>query len=163
MTTCTKFLRRDFLVDNDIKFPDIRPAEDIVWTFKLICLAKKILRVPNPFYVYRMNGDSVTRRKRTPQDEIKFWLNPLMSGLDCLNEFMNDLEFFQTHTDYQFAVLSFFAKIQLDFMAEAFKTLEHHEVYKIFYEEISKSNGDHSALIAYLLVMTNLYRNEPTK
>ena len=163
VTTCTKFLRRDFLVDNDIKFPDIRPSEDIVWTFKLICLAKKILRVPNPFYVYRMNGDSVTRRKRTPQDEIKFWLNPLMSGLDCLNEFMNDLEFFQTHTDYQFAVLNFFAKIQLDFMAEAFKSLEYQEVYKIFYKEFSKSNGNYSALISYLLVMTNLYRNEPTK
>ena len=158
-----KFFRRNFLVDNDIKFPAMRISEDIVWTFKVICAAKKILRVPTPLYVHRTNKISMTGRNRTPQDEIKFWLNPLIYGVDCLNEFMDGFDLFNRADELRLRVLNFFAKIQFDFMAKAFKTLERHEVYKIFYEEISKSNGDHSALIAYLLVMTNLYRNEPTK
>lgn len=158
-----KFFRRDFLVDNDIKFPAMRISEDLVWTFKIICTAKKILRVPTPLYVHRTNKLSMTGRKRTPQDEIKFWLSPLINGIDCLNEFMNGFELFNPANDLRLRVLNFFAKIQLDFMADVFKTLERHEVYKIFVEEISKSKGDHTALIAYLFLMTNFYRNELNK
>ncbi|MBR1647465.1 MAG: glycosyltransferase [Selenomonadaceae bacterium] len=158
-----KFFRRNFLVDNDIKFPAMRISEDIVWTFKIICTAKKILRVPTPLYVHRTNKISMTGRKRTPQDEIKFWLNPMINGIDCLNEFMNGFEIFNRADDLRLRVLNFFAKIQLDFMAGAFKALERHEVYKIFVDEISKRNGNHSALIAYLLLMTNFYRSELTK
>ena len=158
-----KFFRRSFLVDNDIKFPAMRISEDIVWTFKILCHSKRWLRVPTPLYVHRTNKISMTGRKRTPQYEIRFWLNPLIHGVDCLNEFMDGFELFNRADELRLRVLNFFAKIQFDYMEDAFKSLELYEVYKIFYEEISKSNGDHSALIAYLLVMTNLYRNEPTK
>ncbi|MBR4384329.1 MAG: glycosyltransferase [Selenomonadaceae bacterium] len=158
-----KFFRRDFLVDNDIKFPAMRISEDLVWTFKIICAAKKILRVPTPLYVHRTNKISMTGRKRTPQDEIKFWLNPMINGIDCLDEFMNGFDLFNRADDLRLRVLNFFAKIQLDFMAGAFKSLEPREVYKIFSEEISKSNGDHSALIAWLLFIANVYRNELKK
>ena len=156
----TKFLRRDFLVDNGIKFPAVRISEDIIWTFKIVCLAKKILHVPTLLYVYRDTAASMVRRTRPLDDEIKFWLSPLISGVDCLNEFMDGIELFNRPNNLRLYVLNFFANIQFDFMAKAFKQLDRHEVYKIFMDELSKSSGNHSALISYLLVMTNIYRSE---
>jgi len=158
-----KFLRRDFLVDNDIKFPPIIISEDIVWTFKLICLAERFLRLPTPLYIQRTNEASMTRRKRSPERELIFWTNPLLAGVDCLDEFMSGFEFFKQHADYRFAVLNFFAKIQLDFMAAAFKGLERHEAYEIFLRECCKAGSSQPALIAYLLTMNNIYRNEPSQ
>ena len=158
-----KFLRRDFLVDNDIKLSVMKISDDNIWTFKIVCLAKKILRVPSMLYVHRTNTQSVMNKKRTPEQEVRHWINPLLTGVDSLNEFMNGFDLFNQPNNLRLYVLNFFAKVQFDFMAEAFKSLDRHEVYKIFFEEFSKSNGDHTALIAYLLVMTNLYRIELSK
>ncbi|MBR4903828.1 MAG: glycosyltransferase [Selenomonadaceae bacterium] len=159
----TKFLRRDFLLENKICLPEMKVGDDLIWTFELICRAKRILRVPNILYVYRTNSQSVMQKKRSPEQELRHWTNPLIIGIDYLNDFMNGLEIFSRADNLRLYVLNFFAKIQFDFMATAFKNLERHEAYKIFIEEFSESKGDHTALISYLLLMTNLYRNELSK
>lgn len=158
-----KFLRRDFLVRNNLYLPEVKISDDLIWTFELICLAKKILRVPTTLYFYRTNTQSVMNKKRPPEQEIRHWTNPLITGIDSLNEFMNGFELFNDKNNLRLYVLNFFAKIQLDFMSNAFNSLDRHEVYKIFCEEFSKSKGDHTALISYLLLMTSIYRNELSK
>ena len=156
----TKFVWRDLLVDNEIKFPPIRISEDAIWTFKILCRAKKFLRIPTPLYVRRLNKLSMMGRKRTPQDALKFWLNPLLTGIDCLNEFMNEFELFNRSNKLRMHVLDFFAEISFYFMREAFKSLSCHEICKILFEDVSKSTGNHTALISYLIFIANIYRNE---
>ena len=155
-----KFFRRNFLVDNEIKLPTVKISDDIIWTFEIICLAKKILRLPTPLYIHRRNNQSVMNRKLSPADQIKLWTNPLLNGVDYLNEFMNGFDVFNSTNDLRLRVLKFFAKIQLDFMAEAFKALDANEVYEIFLREFSSTKSPHAALISFLLVMNNLDRNE---
>ena len=158
-----KFLQRDFLIDNDIKFPHMKISEDIIWTFKVVCTAKRILRLPQALYIWRSNETSMTHRARSPEEELIFWMNPLITGLDCLQKFMAELEFFKLNPAYRFAILRFFATIQFDFMAEAIKALESQEVYEIFLREFAAAGSSQPALIAYLMVMNNLYRNELSK
>ncbi len=155
-----KFIRRDLLVDNEIKFPRMRISEDVIWTFELVCLAKKFLRVPTSLYVQRKHQTSMTRRKRSPEDEIIFWTNPLIDGVDILNEFMSRFKFFDENPSLRLQVLNLFATIHFTHMTEAFKAMDTAAVYEVFLREFSKSGGDRSALISYLLVMNNLYRNE---
>ena len=150
-----KFLRRDFLIDNDIKFPRMRISEDIIWTFELICLAKRQLRIPNPLYVQRVNGGSMTRRVRSPEQQIKFWTSPLINGVECLEEFMSGLEFFKQNPAVRLQILNFFALMQLDNMPEALNALAPTAVYEIFLHEFAAADSTQPALIAYLLVMTN--------
>ncbi len=157
-----KFLRRQFLLDNKIKFLPLTIVEDGIWTFELLCLAKNFLRVPTPFYVYRSNEISVTRRKRSPKKLLKFWTNPLITGLDYLDNFMNRFEFFNQHPSYKVQVLNVLANECFQFMREAFKKLEPREIYEIFRGEF-KDDKEHSALIAYLLFIANTYRNELIK
>ena len=163
MPPWTKFLRRDFLLANDIRLPEVKISDDLIWTFEIICLAKKILRVPSELYIYRTTAQSVMNRKRTPEQELRHWINPIIVGVDCLNDFMNGIELFNRQDNLRLFVLNFFAKIQFDFMAKAFNSLNRHEAYKIFCEELAKSKGDHTALTAFLLVLTNMYRSELKK
>ena len=155
-----KFLRRDFLVDNKITFPNMSVAEDGVWTFKVLCLAKKFLRVPTPLYVHRANIDSIVRRKRADADEIKFWLIPLLKGIKFLDEFMNRFEFFEQYPTWRLRVMNAFANLSYVQLSPLFNKLEAGELYKIFYEEFSKSNDDHAALLSYLMFIVNRYWND---
>lgn len=155
-----KLLNRKFLIDNEITFPHMKIAEDVIWTFKIICLAEKILRIPSRLYVNRENSDSMTQRKRTPEQEIIFWTSPLLIGADCLEQFMSSIEFFVQNPAFRFRVLNYFVSIKLDFMAEAFGKLTLTEVYETFLHEFSKAGSTRSALISYLLVMNHFYRNE---
>ena len=162
-TPWSKFLRRSLLVDNAIKFPVMRISEDSIWTFKLLCLAKKILRVPEPLYVYRSSTQSMMKKNRSHEQTISFWTSPLIHGPECLNDFMDGFDVFNQPNDLRLSVLHFFVKISLFCLEEAFKSLTPHEAYKVFLREFVKAGSSQPALISYLLVLNNLYRNELMK
>lgn len=158
-----KFLRRDFLIDNEIFLPQMTIADDVIQTFEVICLAKKILRIPEPLYTWRTNNSSWYRRERTPEQMIKFRTSPLVNGLECLDKFMRGLKFFRENPILSLQVLNFFALMQIDNMKDALNVLEPQEAYEMFLREFSKAGSSQPALISYLLVMNNIYRNELKK
>lgn len=158
-----KLLRRNFLIDNKILLPKMTIADDVIHTFEIICRAKRILRIPPPLYVWRTNNSSWFRRERSPEQMIKFRTSPLINGLERLEEFMRGEEFFQKNPAVRLQVLNFFALMQFDNMDEAIKTLPPQELYEIFLREFAEAGSTQPALIAYLLLMTNLYRNELRK
>lgn len=158
----TKFIRRDFLVANKIFLPPMTIADDVVWTFELLCLAKKVLRLPEPLYVHRATATSIMRRRRTPEQQIIFRTSPLITGLELLDEFMRGLDYFRQNPAVRLQVLNFFATMQIDNMADALKILPPEETYEIFLREFSAAESSQPALISYLLVINNLYRNELT-
>lgn len=163
VTTWTKFSRRDLLINSNIKFPNMRPSQDVIWAIQWLCSAKKILRVPTPLYVYRVHNDSVTGKKRSPEEALTFWFKPLVTGVKFLEEFMNGLEFFKQNPDSRLELLNFFALTQIDNMNEALKKLSATQVYEIFLREFSRIDSLQPALSSYLLLMINLYRNELRK
>ena len=160
---CWKFSRRKFLLDNEIKFPDMRTAEDGIFSFKLICLAKNFLFVPPPLYVQRLNENSVTRLKKSPEQEIIFRAKTILRGAGCLEEFMSRFEFFRRNPDLRLRVLIFFTDVQLEEMQNSLLALTPAQVYEIFLREFSSAGSSQPALIALLLVMNNIFRNELSK
>ncbi len=76
---------------------------------------------------------------------------------------MNKKDFFKKNPGVRLQVLNFFTLMQFDNMSEAMKELEPQKIYEIFLEEFSKASSSQPALISYLLVMNNLYRNELRK
>ena len=157
VTPWTKFLRRDFLIANKINFPHVKISEDVLWSFKVSCLAKNFLRVSNPLYVWRSVENSLSRVKREPADEIKFWLDPLIKGLDYLDEFMDELKIFSQNPNYRFEVTNFFVKMQVARMLGVLKNLNRYELYEIIHREF---DGKHAALIANLFIVMNFYRDK---
>ena len=157
VTPWTKFLRRDFLIANKINFPHVKISEDVLWNFKVICLAENLLRVPNQLYVCRTVENSWSRIRRSPEDEIKFWLDPLIKGTDYLEDFMNEINFFALKPNYRFDVTNFFVKMQIAGMLGALKNLNRYELYEIIRREF---DGKHAPLIANLFVVMNFYRDK---
>ena len=158
-----KLIRRDFLVDNAITLPLMTIADDVVWTFELLCLAQKWLRIPVPLYVNRTNSASIMRRERTPEQMITFRTNPLITGLEALEEFMRGLDYFNQNPVVRLQVLNFFVLMQIDNMKNALNALEPTEAYEIFLREFTAAGSTQPALVACLLTMNNLYRNELRK
>lgn len=156
-----KLLRREFLIDNKIKFLPLTIVEDGIWTFELLCLAKRWLRVPTPFYIYRAHEMSLTRRDRSPEQLLQFWTNPLITGVDYMNDFMRRFDFLNNHPTYSVRVLNVLANECFQFMTDAYKKLSPREVFEVFLREF-KDDKEHAALIAYLMFITNTYRQEIT-
>ena len=118
------------------------------------------MRIPNRLYVCREIKDSWSRIKRKPADKIKFWLNPLIHGLNYLNDFLES-NFFAQNASYRFEVTNSFVKMQLAGMLDALKNLKPRELYEIVQNELS---GDkHAALIANLFVFMNYYREKSSE
>ena len=138
-------------------------GDDVIWTFKIICLAKKFLRVPARLYVNRDNDASITQAKRSPAEEVSFWTNPLITGVELLDKFMSGLDFFKQNPNARLHVLNYFTNAKFSFMADALKVLDATEVYEIFLHEFTEADSTQPALIAYLLTMNTLYRNELIK
>ena len=146
-----KFSRRDFLLANDIEFPQAKIGEDALWTIQVVCLAKNFLRISNPLYVWRTAKNSVTRTKRTPQNKIKVWLDSLINCADWLDDFMDGIEFFARNPKYRFDLMDAFIKGPLTNknVFDAFKELNRSEIYDIIH---GMFEGRRAALISYLLI-----------
>lgn len=153
-----KFLRRDLLITNKIYFPRVKISEDVLWSFKIACAAKNFLRVPNPLYVHRELNSSWSQIAREPADKLKFWLDPLVKGLDYLDDFMDEANFFAQNPNYRFEVTNFFVKMQVAGVLDALTDLNRYEVYEIVRREFS--NSKYAALIANLLITMNFYREK---
>lgn len=59
----SKLVRRNFLLDNHIEFPDIRAGEDHCWTTEMVMHAQKIAFVNEQLYHYMINAGSLSSGK----------------------------------------------------------------------------------------------------
>ena len=150
-STCFKTVRRDFMIANEIFFPHVCPSEDDIWTHGLIFHAKKFLRVPNIVYIRRLTEGSVMRRKKTPAQEINFWLNPLINGLKSLDNLMDKIEFFQRNPQYRCAILKNFIYIRFSCIIEASCKLQLPEIYAAIKGKYGKKLGENDVLLSFLL------------
>lgn len=57
-SACTKLFRREFLMENDLKFPiDLTHAEDLTLCLNCLLKAERFDALPCPFYYYRQNRE----------------------------------------------------------------------------------------------------------
>ena len=147
----SKLVRRDLIVGNGIAFPPTTIADDDIWTCEILFSAGKILRVPNTVYIWRQTESSVMRRERSPQELLKFWLQPIVFGIKTLDDFMGKFEFFRRHIDYRCAVLEFFVHSKLAQIITAASKLTLPEVYAAIKNSFGTDLGGHDVLISWLL------------
>ena len=105
------FCRRDFLITNQILFPDWKNFEDAPFTFKTFCLAKKYLNVPNVTYVVRPRAGSASRyainQSRFLED-----VRIIIEGFKEFKQIMDIFPFFKSRIDYRYAILNWVASVK---------------------------------------------------
>ena len=148
-------IKRELIVDNGISFPALKVFDDEIWTYDLVFSAKKYLRVPYPLCIHRFHDSSNTGAKKTPLDTINFWLNPIIEGINSLNNVMDKHEFFARNPQHHYAVLRKFiiGKFSLIFPASA--QINPADIYDSIRTGFSETLGKQDVLVAALCTLLN--------
>ncbi len=153
-----KLFRRDFLIENKIKFPAMTITEDFVFTFQCIVCAKNFVRIPFIGYFYRIYIGSTSKTLR----DIKTASLDFIEGVYCLDNFMKSKKFFIENSKYQYLVIDLFDQwfsnkifkgifFDMNFGAE--------ETYDFYCRDVFSENPKKNIpLSAYLFVSTNIYK-----
>ena len=145
------FSRREFLVANELYFPNIRPYEDIVWNYALLIYAKRFLRVPTALYFYRDNENSMLRTEKSAAQNAKFYLNPIILGLKSLDDFISRNEFFRDKPQLHYALLdNYFNGRFTSLFKDNSIELQPFALYETLKEEFGKNLGEYDVLIPAL-------------
>ena len=150
-----KLTRRNFLVDNEIVFPNLRVCEDYFWTLNLFFHAKRFLRVPNAIYIEIKSESSLSRSNRTPQQRLSLWLNSAILGLKGLDNMLGELNFFRDNPQHRHAVINFFLNKMLAFGFQMGITLPPFEYYETIKQDFSSRLGEQDVLVAALCTLVN--------
>ena len=91
-----KLIRREFLIDNDIKFSADTSEPQWIFCLKCLCLAEKYIRIPQVLYV----------RLQKRNFEIEFDPYKTIASAEELEKFMARMKFFNDKIQIRKAILS---------------------------------------------------------
>ena len=150
-----QLIRRDFIIENGIKFRDIY-AEDMVVTIQELCSAKTYVVVPDVFYHYRIREGSATSLKQDLSSIFRRQLKSLKVGVKCLDEFLSDSEFFSRRPDLKYLLLETFAGETFGGLIKAYTQMPAHSFDDLLRNELGDEN--HAALTAFIFNTVNIRR-----
>ncbi len=156
--TWSKLFKRDFIIKNNIIFPDLFSAEDMVFCFKALCLAKNYVRIPNVVYFYRIRQGSIAHHDRQMEDHVQRQVKIIIDGTKCLNGFMKDFEIFDEYPEFRQNVLDIFIREHFRHLRQIYASTPVHEINKILYKEFLTASNVDASLISYFFSEANLFR-----
>ena len=155
---CNKLFRRQFLVDNKIKFPAVSTFEDMVFAFMCLVTAKNYVRVPFMSYMYRFREDSLSHKARYPIDSMLM----MIKVVSTLDSFMSDKKFFRDNPQYRHMILDFFLQERLEVIAKGFfvyNDVSPAEAFDFLRDKIFSLNPqDNVALTSCLFVTASILK-----
>jgi len=159
----TKFVLRNFLIENEIVFPKIKSGGDYIWVIQVYCHAKRLLRIPNAVYIYRnYSAESVTRKNRTPKEQIFHWVSAFILWLQALEELSNQTEILQRNPNYcYFAAINHFDYCLERFITERMK-LSNDEIYKTLCDGFSAKNIFSNLTVPFLFSVIDFQQKDLT-
>ena len=158
-TPWSKFVRRDFLLDNEIIFPQIISGGDFIWTIHVACCAKKFLRLPKAFYVYRVESEgSVSRKKRSPEKQIAHWLKAFVYWTEALAELANKIDFLKKTPAYCYMATDQHFDICFKNILEERLQVSSYDIYEIMQQEFADKAAAYAYLIPYFLNVIDAYQ-----
>ena len=154
-----KLIRRNLIVNNNIEFPILRCGEDHIFSFFVICLAKKILRIPTPVYVWRKTPEGVTYGKLSVEKMIHRWTDSLFRGVGIVDKFMDNFELFNKKPEYRHFVFETFILYHCINLQPVYAQIPAYQLDGLIRKELDEVQ-DKTALTAFLFArMTMLNIN----
>ena len=120
---CSKMIRREFLLSNNIFFSDMKLAEDMVFCFECLFRAKNYVIVPGGGYVYRITATSLSRGKKNSAHVIKA-MKSQMGGVHNMSRILKEIPFFVANPDKAVLALErVIDDLEVSFIRPAFQEL----------------------------------------
>ena len=137
-----KFVKRAFLIENEIIFPKIISGEDFIWTINVFCHTKRFLRIPIAFYFYREATDSITRKKRSPEQQIAVCVKAFLKGAKALNDLSDKNDLFKQNINYFHEAVNSFLNVCLSRTLQERMQMNPQKLYELLHREFVKEPSD---------------------
>lgn len=147
-----KLFLRSFIEENGIGFDKLSMAEDMVFCLKALFLAKKYVVLPGQWYVYRLLGDSLSRRESSVETVIKLTENQIKAA-EAVARFTSGQGYFKDHPADQVRVQKAVCdSIDRFYLASTIAELTPEKVQNSgrIAELFQKEYGEKSAFVGYL-------------
>ena len=150
--------RREFILQNQIKFPNLMHGEDEIFDFMAICLAKKFVLIPTVYYIYRVRGDSVNRAGLMINNHVHNWFGSTLKAIEIYENFMEKFPQFNENPNLKYIVFEFFVNhnvshhimpVYTKFAAPSLDALVRRELAEV---------KDKTALAAFLFNRMNVFQ-----
>ena len=147
-----KLYRRDFLLENEIFFPQMIFAEDVSFCFKCLCLAKNYVRIPHVTNIHRIRiGSAGLRFADSLSEGVGSWLNVLTKNMSEIHDITSKLNL---EPNLRQETFHHYFRLHFGMMKNFFQNVEPHKVHKIFYDELQNpalNQAGKNFVAAYLL------------
>ena len=161
-----KFVRREFLLTNEIFFPEISTGEDFLWNINLTCHPGRFLRITVPFYFYRSyNPESILRKQRkTATAQVTYWSRAFVAWSRAFSELAKCLDILRDNPEYRHRALTLKFHWCMGHIAEEINRVYASNIYEDLCREFDAENEspDLSAM-AFLFGNIILQRRRTTK
>ena len=151
----SKFIRRDFIFENEFFFPDTL-VEDVAFTICLLCTAEKFVLVPNVVNYYRLRAGSVSNSKLRDEKFFRKYVKAFAAAFRYMDKFLSDRDAFLDNAYLKYIIFEIFWSELMIYILPTYEKNEAHLFDKILMEELS--SGDNLALSAFTFSMSTLHR-----
>ncbi|MBQ7453890.1 MAG: glycosyltransferase family 2 protein [Selenomonadaceae bacterium] len=153
-----KIYRRDFIMEKNLRFDDLLTSEDIVFYFKVICTAPRIVRVPNIMYIYRHNPNSITRKMVSIEASLHALTHLMIEGAKVMDDFMAQFEFFVKNPAYRQLPLDYIIQQHLIWTQRFYDKYTPVQLDALVRKELYKYCKDFVPFFAYIYGAIHTYR-----
>ena len=139
----SKFIKRKLLTEHRIFFPTrMTTGGDFIWVINVYCHANRFLRLPTPFYFYRLNTASVTKKKREPSNQIFYWISEFVDFVKHLSALENENDVLRDNPAYCLAAFESHFNWCLNRTNEARNELSNQDVYAALRRKCADDSSD---------------------
>ena len=127
--------------------------------FSSLCCAKNYVRIPDIFYVYRQNPNSITHSTLTPEQQIKRFVPSLARGIKALDKFLSRLQFFKMHPELKMMAINFLNELHMGGEVALYSKIPPHLLEPLVRREFAKESGEGAEIImSHLFGLVNVMR-----
>ena len=155
-----KMYRRDFIMENNIKFEDLKTSEDIIFYFQVTLAAPRIIRVPNIIYVYRHNPDSITRKIVSIQESLHALTHLMIESSKIMDDFMMKFPQLAQNPAVRQLPVDYIIQQHLIWTQRFYDKFTPAQLDELVRNEMKPYCGDHSVFYAYLYSAIHVYRRK---
>lgn len=153
-----KLYRRDLLMERNIHFDDLLTSEDIVFYFKVVCTAPRIVRVPNIIYIYRHNPDSITRKMVSIEHSMHALTHLMIEGSKIMDDFMSQNEFFVKNPAFRQLPIDYIIQQHLIWTQRFYDKYTPVQLEGLVRKELEKYCKDFVPFFSYIYSTVHIYR-----
>lgn len=125
-TPWSHLIKREFLLENDLAFPKLNVADDLMFTIYLYCTTGKFVLAPNAVYVWRVLKDSNSRADWTSIQLENFLhrrVNDIFFGIQLIDKFTRNFDLFQKEPQYKYLLTEFFVHLQINHIRDLYRQM----------------------------------------